>query len=97
MTHVNKDAYDALSADQKAAVQKASEAASDAAWSALAERVGQNYKDMRSNGITVAETVPGEFLAALNTSGEGVYSDWLSKVGDTGKAILDEYNKRRGN
>lgn len=97
MTHVNKDAFDALSADQKAAVMKASEAASNAAWSALAERVGQNYKDMRANGITVAETVPAEFLGKLNTAGDAVYSDWLDKVGDTGKSILDEYKKRRGN
>jgi TRAP-type C4-dicarboxylate transport system substrate-binding protein len=97
MTHVNKDAFDALSAEQKAAVMKAAEVAGDAAWAALAERVGQNYKDMRANGITVAETVPAGFLGELNAAGDGVYDDWLSKVGDTGKAILDEYKSRRGN
>ena len=97
MTHVNKDAFDALSAEQKAAVMKAAEVAGDAAWAALAERVGQNYKDMRANGITVAETVPVGFLGELNAAGDGVYDDWLSKVGDTGKAILDEYKSRRGN
>jgi len=97
MTHVNKDAFDALSAEQKAAVMKAAEVAGDAAWAALAERVGQNYKDMRANGITVAETVPASFLGELNAAGDGVYDDWLSKVGDTGKAILDEYKSRRGN
>ena len=97
MTHVNKDAFDALSAEQKAAVMKAAEVAGEAAWAALAERVGQNYKDMRANGITVAETVPAGFLGELNAAGDGVYDDWLSKVGDTGKAILDEYKSRRGN
>jgi len=97
MTHVNKDAFDALSAEQKAAVMKAAEVAGDAAWAALAERVDQNYKDMRANGITVAETVPAGFLGELNAAGDGVYDDWLSKVGDTGKAILDEYKSRRGN
>ena len=97
MTHVNKDAFDALSAEQKAAVMKAAEVAGDAAWAALAERVGQNYKDMRANGITVAETVPAGFLGELNAAGDGVYDDWLSKVGDTGKSILDEYKSRRGN
>ena len=97
MTHVNKDAFDALSAEQKAAVMKAAEVAGDAAWAALAERVGQNYKDMRANGITVAETVPASFLGELNAAGDGVYDDWLSKVGDTGKSILDEYKSRRGN
>ena len=52
---------------------------------------------MRANGITVAETVPAGFLGELNVAGDGVYDDWLSKVGDTGKAILDEYKSRRGN
>ncbi|MEG9862211.1 MAG: TRAP transporter substrate-binding protein [Parvularculales bacterium] len=95
MTHLNKDSYDELDAKQKAALKKASEAASDTAWSALAARVEQNYKDMRKNGITVAETVPAGFLGELNAAGDSVYSDWLSKVGSTGKSILDEYRKRR--
>ena len=95
MTHVNKDAYNALSDSQKAAVQAASEAASNAAWGALANRVNQNFKDMRANGITVAETVPSAFLGDLNAAGDSVYSDWLSKVGSSGQKILDDYNKRK--
>jgi TRAP-type C4-dicarboxylate transport system substrate-binding protein len=95
MTHLNKDAYDALDADQKKALMKASEAASKAAWSALSRRVDQNYKDMRANGIEVAEKVPAEFLGDLNAAGESVYSDWLSKVGKPGESILDEYKKSR--
>ena len=96
MTHANKDAFDALSSEQKAAVRKASDAASEAAWSALGERVGQNYRDMRDNGITVAEKVPNGFLADLNEAGQSVYDDWLGKVGEVGKTILDDYSKRRG-
>ena len=95
MTHVNKDAYDALTADQKAAVQAASNAASDAAWGALGTRVSGNFKDMKANGITVAETVPSDFLGDLNSAGGKVYSDWLSKVGSTGQDILDAYNSKK--
>ena len=95
MTHLNKDAYNSLTADQKAAVQAASKAASDAAWGALGTRVSGNFKDMRANGITVAETVPSSFLSDLNSAGEGVYSDWLSKVGSSGQEILDNYNKQK--
>ena len=94
MTHVNKDAYNSLSSDQKAAVQAASQAASDAAWGALATRVSGNFKDMRANGITVAETVPSNFLGDLNSAGSNVYSDWLAKVGSTGQDILDAYNSK---
>ena len=95
MTHVNKDEWDALSDDQRAAIMKASDAASDAAWGALADRVAQNYADMEANGITVTKEVPAEFLAALSTAGEAVYADWIAKVGDQGQAILDEYRARR--
>ena len=95
MTHVNKDAYNSLSSDQKAAVQAASQAASDAAWGALATRVSGNFKDMRANGITVAETVPSNFLGDLNSAGSNVYSDWLTKVGSTGQDILDAYNSKK--
>ena len=95
MTHVNKDAYNSLSADQKSAVQAASDAASNAAWGALGTRVSGNFKDMRANGITVAETVPSSFLGDLNSAGSKVYSDWLAKVGSSGQAILDEYNSKK--
>ena len=95
MTHVNKDAYDSLSKDQRAALNTAAKAASDAAWGALANRVAQNYSDMEANGITVIREVPADFLALLSKSGESVYSDWLKKVGSDGEAILAAYRSKR--
>jgi hypothetical protein len=50
---------------------------------------------MRANGITVAETVPSNFLGDLNSAGSNVYSDWLAKVGSTGQDILDAYNSKK--
>tara|TARA_R110002074_G_scaffold354774_5_gene526665 strand:+ start:354 stop:1349 length:996 start_codon:yes stop_codon:yes gene_type:complete len=96
MTHVNKDSWDALTDDQRAALQTASEAASEAAWGALASRVNENYADMEANGITVVKEVPAEFLNQLSEAGEQVYADWLEKVGDAGQKILDEYRAKRG-
>lgn len=96
MTHVNKDSWDALSDDQRAALQKAAQAASDAAWGALATRVAENYKDMEANGITVIRDVPTEFLGTLSKAGEQVYADWLKKVGADGQKILDDYRAKRG-
>lgn len=97
MTHVNKDGWDALSDDQRAALQTAAAAASDAAWGALASRVSANYADMEANGITVVRDVPAEFLGLLSTAGEQVYADWLVKVGDVGQKILDDYRSARSN
>ncbi len=96
MTHVNKDEWDALSDDERAALQTAAAAASDAAWGALASRVSENYADMEANGITVVREVPADFLGALSEAGEQVYADWLAKVGDAGQQILDDYRAARG-
>lgn len=95
MTHVNKDEWDALSDDQRAALQTAAKAASDAAWGALASRVSENYAEMEANGITVVKEVPAGFLAELSVAGEQVYADWLAKVGDAGQKILDDYRAAR--
>lgn len=95
MTHVNKDAWDALTDKQRTALLKAADAASEAAWGALATRVAGNYADMEANGITVIRKVPNEFLAALSNAGESIYADWIAKVGGKGQAILDEYRSRR--
>lgn len=95
MTHVNKDAWDDLSDEQRAALMTAAEAASDAAWGALETRVSENYADMTENGITVVSDVPAEFLAVLSSAGDAVYADWIGKVGDAGQKILDDYHAAR--
>lgn len=96
MTHVNKDNWDALSDDQRAALLTAADAASNEAWGALASRVSENYADMEANGITVIKDVPADFLGELSVAGEQVYKDWLAKVGDTGQKILDDFRTKRG-
>lgn len=97
MTHVNKDAWDDLTDDQRAALKTAAEAASDAAWGALETRVSENYAEMAENGITVVEDVPADFLAVLSDAGEPVYADWISKVGDTGQTVLDQFRSAKAN
>ncbi|WP_282605689.1 TRAP transporter substrate-binding protein [Pelagibius sp. Alg239-R121] len=96
MTHVNKDSYDALTDDQRAALHAAADRASEAAWGALADRVAGNYSDMEANKITVIREAPKAFLAGLSEAGKPVYADWLEKVGPVGQQILDEYRAKRG-
>jgi TRAP-type C4-dicarboxylate transport system substrate-binding protein len=95
MTHVNLDEWNDLTEEQQAAVMTAAEAASDAAWGALGDRVAQNYADMQANGITVVDPVPADFLATLNAAGQSVYADWLDKVGPVGQEILDAYAAKK--
>ncbi len=97
MTHVNKDAWESLTDEQRKVLTDAAKTASAAAWGALATRVSDNYEEMSANGITVVEPIPTDFLAALSTAGEQVYADWIGKVGDAGQKILDNYRAARNN
>ncbi len=97
MTHVNKDAWNALNNDQRSALMKAAQVASKVAWGALTNRVAENYVEMKANGITVIDPVPDDFLAALSAVGEDVYADWIVKVGEVGQKILDDYRAARTN
>lgn len=96
MIHVNRDEWDALTDDQRAAVLKAAEAGSAAAWTALETRVAENYAEMEANGVTVVTDIPDDFKKALSEAGQSVYEDWLGKVGPVGQEILDAYYARRG-
>lgn len=91
MTHVNKDAWDALTDEQREALLEAAEVANDAAWGALEQRVAENYAEMRAHGMTVHQDVSQEFMAMLTAAGQGVYDDWLEEMGPKGQEILDEY------
>lgn len=91
MTHVNADAWNDLTDDQRAILLEAAEAASDAAWGGLNDLVAQNYASMEANGMTITTDVPAEFLASLTEAGQSVYDDWLADVGPVGQAILDAY------
>lgn len=95
MTHVNKHEWDALTDDQRDTLLKASEAASDVAWAALAERVTENYAEMQDHGMAIHEELPAAYLSKLTEAGQVVYDDWLEKVGSTGQEILDQYEAAR--
>ena len=97
MTHVNKDAWESLTDEQRKVLTDAAKTASAAAWGALATRVHDNYEEMSANGITVVEPIPADFLAALSAAGEQVYADWIQKVGESGEKILDNYRAARNN
>lgn len=93
LAHMNLDAYNSLPDDLKAVVDKASAETQVYAWDALLTRSASNYKKMRANGVTIVEEVPREYLLHLNQSGQVAVNDWLEAAGDSGTALLSDYNK----
>ncbi|MDE4144466.1 MAG: TRAP transporter substrate-binding protein [Pseudophaeobacter sp. bin_em_oilr2.035] len=88
---VNKQAWEGLSDDMQAAVQKAADE-TGAACAAKSEELANWYFDQLSeNGMTVTDASP-EFLGELKAIGAKMTEEWLASAGDDGKAILDAYN-----
>lgn len=86
--HMNRDAFNSLNEEQRAAVLAAAETAERKGWDMVVERVGQNYETMRSNGMTVVTDVSPEFLAALSEAAAETRSEWRSRFGEANADAL---------
>jgi TRAP-type C4-dicarboxylate transport system substrate-binding protein len=73
---------------------EAADKANDHAWEAAYNRVQQNYKDMKANGMTVVTDVPGEFLDQLAKAGNEAVDQWVKKMGPDAEKILKEYRAK---
>lgn len=82
IVHINRDVYDALSDEQKAAVATAAKTAEDFGWNLLADRVQQNYAQMTENGMTIVTGVSPDYIAALGEAAKPSIADWRSKFGE---------------
>lgn len=94
MATLNRDAFERLSDAQKNAVREAAAAAEEFAWSALADRTVANYETMRENGVTIVSELPPEMTATLVEGGVGVREAWYEEIGETGRAIVEEFNQK---
>ncbi|MEO3388607.1 TRAP transporter substrate-binding protein [Mesorhizobium sp. CAU 1741] len=93
--HMNKDVYDELSDEQKAAVTEAAKTAEDFGWDLLANRVQENYAQMKENGMTIVDGVSADYLAALGEAAEPAIADWKSKFGEESEKLLEAYEAGR--
>jgi TRAP-type C4-dicarboxylate transport system substrate-binding protein len=94
--HMNKDVYDGLSDELRQAVDEAAAEAEDFGWGLLAERVEQNYEEMRSHDMTIVTDVPEEFMQHLSEAAQVALADWRERF-DRAEELLAAYEERRGN
>jgi len=92
--HMNRDEYEMLSDDLRAAVRAAAEKAEKQGWDLLAARVAQNYETMTANGMTIVAEVPAEFLAALSAAAEETHAEWRGRFGPA-EELLAAYEAAR--
>ncbi len=89
---VNKAAFDALDAPNKAALQKAGADAEARGW-ALSKAKNTEYLDLlKKNGMNIV--APSDALKAdMKKVGETMLKEWLDKAGPEGQAIVDAFKK----
>ncbi|MEO3999541.1 TRAP transporter substrate-binding protein [Mesorhizobium sp. CAU 1732] len=95
IVHLNKDEYEALSDEQKAAIAEAASVAENFGWDLLANRVQENYAQMREHGMTIVDEVPEDYLAALAEAAVPAIADWKSKFGEEADVLLKAYEAAR--
>lgn len=87
---VNMQAWEALSDDTRAAVQKAADETGAACLAKSEELADWYFEQLEENGMSVVDAGP-EFLAELQEIGAKMQADWLAQAGDDGQAVLDAF------
>jgi TRAP-type C4-dicarboxylate transport system substrate-binding protein len=80
---IRNDAFDALPADQQAAVEAAATETENSQIELLVNRTAENYARMRANGVSIDEPAPPAIIAA-----------WQAKAAPDAAAILDWANNQ---
>lgn len=93
--HLNRDVYEELTDEQRAAVAEAASIAEESGWDRLATRVEENYDQMREHGMTIVEEVPEDYLEALGEAATPAIEDWASRFGEEAEALLEAYEAAR--
>ena len=91
---IRKDAFDALPADQQAAVDAAAAETEQSQLELLVNRTTENYARMRANGVSIDEPAPPAIIGALKKAGSGPIAAWQARVPPEAAAILDWANRQ---
>lgn len=93
--HMNKDAFDALSAEHQEAVLAAAAEAETFGWDLLANRVAENYATMTGAGMTIVTDVSPDYLASLGTAAETTVAEWQGRF-SAADELMAAYEAARG-
>lgn len=90
--HINKEAFEQLSAADQEAVKKAAAEVEAWAWDKGLERQKSNFATMRENNVTVVEAMPEPVMQHLQKAASPLRDKWIEAMGtDAAEAILSRY------
>ena len=91
---VRQDSFDALTADQRTAVEAAAVETEKSQIELLVNRTAENYARMRANGVSIDEPAPPAIIAALKKGGSGPIAAWQARVSPEAAEILEWANRQ---
>jgi len=90
MVFMNRDAFEALSDENQAALLAAAAKAETRGWIMSNALQSELTASLAANGLIVDDVSP-EFLAELVTIGDELVTEWLDKAGEDGAAFFEAY------
>ncbi len=91
---VRQDDFEALPKEVQDQVEAAAAETGKSQIELLANRTAENYKRMRSNGVSIDEPASPAVIAALKRAASGPIAAWQAKVAAEAVAILDWANQQ---
>jgi TRAP-type C4-dicarboxylate transport system substrate-binding protein len=91
---MNLDAYNALDAKMRKAIDAAAAETEKAQWKRIEGRLEANYKTMRENKVGIDTKVPTSVKAALQQASASAQTEWLKQNQPEGGAIMKRYQAR---
>ena len=97
VAHVHKDDYDALSDEDRAALEQICAECDKYNWDLMRASIDRAYEVMDDNGMTVthADAVPQDMFDFLQQAADPVVQNWVEATGDRGQAILDAFRSAK--
>lgn len=89
MVHMNREAFDALSETEQAAMLEAAKRTDAHNWEAVRNRLAQNYADLQAHQVNLYTDVDPEMAAKLKAAATPAIREWLDSTGTQGQQILD--------
>jgi TRAP-type C4-dicarboxylate transport system substrate-binding protein len=95
LASISLEAWSSLDDAGRAAIEAAAKETSEHQWSALANRLAENFARMRQNGVAIDDKPPAEVMAALRTAADASIADWLSRAGPDATAVFEAYRAKK--
>ncbi len=95
MININLDTFNGLPKEQQEKLLKIGKEMEERQWKLAEESMAAEEKILAENGMNIHREVSEELASKLRASGQDIIEDWLKKTGKDGKAILDEFEKKR--